>query len=245
MNTVTKVNNYKGNNSFILKMKEVVQKYNTLTQKQSEAVNKILPDVLPDVETLSEDLKMIAKYDGRNTFVLSMKDNLMTYGKLTEKQTLAAVNQITKEKSNSTLKNVKAPCVGDTIIVRRYIGQMLKEKYNLKFNPILLDVTQITGFSGKTIRVKAKMTIKRGDVCMCCGRTLTDEFSMLTKLGATCAKHMGIQYITDKNEAERLREDYLRKVDEIGEMEVVIPIRQIKIWDGVGVELVKMITNSY
>jgi hypothetical protein len=29
--------------------------------------------------------------------------------------------------------------------------------------------------------------VKRGSICMCCGRTLTDEFSMLTKLGKTCA----------------------------------------------------------
>jgi len=241
MNTLTKVRNYTGNNSFILKMKEAVDKYNNLTPKQVEAVNKILPDVKPDVETLPENLKMIAQYEGRNSFVLSMKDNLMTYGRLTEKQTEAAVKQINKEKQSNEFKRIKWPMVGDTVMVRRYIGQELKEKYNLKFNPILLDVVSITGVNDKMIRVTAKMTIKRGDVCMCCGRTLTDEFSMLTKLGSTCAKHMGIEYITDKNQAERLRNDYLKKVEEIGVMEVVIPIRQIKIWEGKGSYLLESI----
>ena len=245
MNTITKVQNYKGNNSFIIKMKDAIQKYNNLTPKQIEAVNKILPDVMPDVETLPENFKMIAKYDGRNNFVLTIKDKFMTYGKLTEKQTEAAINQINKEKSTGDqLKRIKLPVKGDTLIVRRYIGQELKKKYNLNFNPILLDVVEITGISEKIFRVNAKMTIKRGDICMCCGRTLTDEFSMLTKLGATCAKHIGITYIKDASEAERLREDYLKKVEEIGIMEVVIPIRQIKIWEGKGSHILESIMST-
>jgi len=244
MNTLTKVREYKGSNSFLLKMKEVVNKFNNLTPKQMEAVNKILPDVKLDVETLPENLKMVAKYEGRNSFVLSMKDNLMTYGKLTEKQIEAAVKQINKEKQSTEMKRIKMPMVGDTVVVRRYIGQQLKEKYNLKFNPILLDVVSITGIGDKMFRVKAKMTVKRGNVCMCCGRTLTDEFSMLTKVGSTCAKHMGIEYITDKSRAERLRNDYLKKVEEIGVMEVVIPFRQIKIWEGNGSELLESIQRN-
>jgi hypothetical protein len=246
MSTITKVQNYKGNNSFIVKMKEVLTKYNYFTPKQVEIINKILPDVKMDVETLPENLKMIAKYDGSNSFVLSMKDNLMTYGRLTEKQTEAAIKQINKENNtDEELKRLKLPVKGDTLMVRRYIGQELKQTYNLNFNPILLDVVEITGVNKKVIRVKAKMTIKRGDICMCCGRTLTDEFSMLTKLGSTCAKHIGITYIKDVSEAERLREDYLKKVEEIGIMEVVIPIRQIKIWEGKGNYLIESITESF
>jgi len=248
MSTITKVQNYKGNNSFIVKMKEVLTKYNYFTPKQVEIINKILPDVKPDVETLPENLKMIAKYDGSNSFVLSMKDNLMTYGRLTEKQTEAAIKQINKENNtNDELKKIKLPLKNDTLIVRRYIGQELKNKYNLNFNPILLDVVEITGvnINKRIIRVNAKMTIKRGDICMCCGRTLTDEFSMLTKLGATCAKHMGITYIKDASESERLREDYLKKVEEIGIMEVVIPMKQIKIWEGRGNDFIKCVTNTF
>ena len=246
MSTIRKVQNYTGNNSFIVKMKEVLTKYNYFTPKQVEIINKILPDVKMDVETLPENLKMIAKYDGSNSFVLSMKDNLMTYGRLTEKQTEAAIKQINKENNtDEELKRLKLPVKGDTLMVRRYIGQELKQTYNLNFNPILLDVVEITGVNKKVIRVKAKMTIKRGDICMCCGRTLTDEFSMLTKLGATCAKHIGITYIKDASEAERLREDYLKKVEEIGIMEVVIPIRQIKIWEGKGNYLIESITESF
>jgi hypothetical protein len=53
---------------------------------------------------------------------------------------------------------------------------------------------------------------------------------MLTKLGKTCAGHMKIQYITDASQAERLRNDYLKRVEEIGEMNFWVPKKQIKMW---------------
>ena len=85
------------------------------------------------------------------------------------------------------------------------------------------------------------MTVKRGNICMCCGRELTDEFSMLTKMGKTCARHMRVEYIKDKSEVERFREAYLKRVEEIGEMEMWIPKRQIRKWDGVTESIVKTI----
>jgi hypothetical protein len=72
---------------------------------------------------------------------------------------------------------------GQTILVGRNIGQKMKETYNLEFNPTLLDITEGVGSISRAVKVGGKMTIKRGKVCMCCGRTLTDEFSMLTKYG--------------------------------------------------------------
>jgi hypothetical protein len=97
---------------------------------------------------------------------------------------------------------------------------------------MLMDITRIIAIGKKEIKFSGKMTIKRGDICMCCGRTLTDEFSMLTKLGKTCAKHMRINYIKNVSEVERFRDQYMKRVEEIGEMEFVVPKKQIKRWDG-------------
>jgi len=108
----------------------------------------------------------------------------------------------------------------------------LKEKYGLKFNPILLDITKILAISPKAVKFSGKMTVKRGDVCMCCAKTLTDEFSMLTRMGKICAGHMGVEYITDKSQADRFREEYLKRVEEIGEMEFWVPKSKIIKWDG-------------
>jgi hypothetical protein len=241
MSTITQVQNYQGSNSFVIKMKETIKKYGTLTPKQAVAVEKILSAAAEAKQVeLSDDMKKIQSYDGPSDFVNDIKSKLEKFGKLSDKQVSAALNQIQKEEIKNVTRKMNLALDGDTIIVGRSIGQKMKETYGLKFNPTLLDLTKVLAISPKAIKLAGKMTIKRGDVCVCCGRTLTDEFSMLTKMGKTCAGHMGVEYITDKSEAERFRNEYLKRVEEIGEMEFWVPKRQIKMWEGNGDLLLNM-----
>jgi hypothetical protein len=241
MTTITKVQNYQGKNSFILKMKDAVSKYGKLTPAQSNTVDKILnaAEEAKKVE-LTEDEKKIQSYTGQNSFIKDLQSKLEKYGKLSEKQVSVALNQIQKEIDKENTIKLNVPAEGDTIIVGRRIGQRLKETYGLKFNPTLLDITKVLGISPKAVKFSGKMTVKRGDICVCCGKTLTDEFSMLTKMGKTCSKHMGVEYITDKSQADRFREEYLKRVEEIGEMEFWVPKSQIKKWEGTADILLKM-----
>lgn len=242
-NTIERVRNYQGANSFVIKMKDAVSKYGSLTPKQLAAVEKCLND-LPkqiDVNELPEDIKKIVDYKGENAFVKEIADKFMKYGTLTERQKSAAITSIEKEEYKKRKVTMKLPIVGDTVKVGRGVGQKLKESYDLKFNPILIDVTRILAVTPKAVKLSGKMTVKRGDVCMCCAKTLTDEFSMLTRMGKTCAKHMGVEYITNVNDADRFREEYLKRVDEIGEFEFWLPNTQIKLWEGKGEFVVKHI----
>jgi hypothetical protein len=234
-NITTQVQNYQGTNSFINKMKQVINQYGRLTQNQCTAVEKIFSN-LSEVKSveLTGDLKVISEYKGNNSFVNEIKSKLVEFGKLSDKQVSAAMKQIDKENNKPVVRKMNFKAEGDTIKVGRNVGQGLKEKYNLNFNPILLDITKVLGVTAKAVKFSGKMTVKRGDVCVCCAKTLTDEFSMLTKMGKTCAKHMGVEYITDKSQADKFREDYLKKVEEIGEMEFWVPRNQIKLWDGKG-----------
>ena len=236
------VKNYKGNNSFILKMKDAMTKYGSLTANQKVAVEKIFnnPTEAKAVE-MTDDMKKIAAYEGENSFVNELKGKLEKYGKLSDKQISAALSQIQKEENKAATVNLNIPAIGDTIKIGRKAGQNLKETYELKFNPILLDVTKVLAISPKAVKFAAKLTIKRGSVCTCCMKTLTDEFSMLTGLGKTCAKHVGVPYITDKSQAETFRLEYMKRVDEIGEMEFWIPKSQIKTWEGTADILLKMV----
>ena len=152
---------------------------------------------------------------------------------MTEKQILVAITQIQKEEDKERTIRMNWPTEGETIKITRKVGEELKKTYGLQFNPILLDITRLKAVSPKAVQFAGKMTIKRGKVCTCCGRTLTDEFSMLTGIGKLCAKHIGVPYITDKSQAERFRNEYLDRVEEIGEMEFWIPKSQIVKWDGV------------
>jgi hypothetical protein len=188
--------------------------------------------------TTTTTIEKVQNYTGKNSFIGKMKDTIKKYGRLTPKQEEAVFNIFQKEENERTLE-MNWPCEGETLIIRRKIGQELKENYGLEFNPVLIDITRLLAVSPKTIKFSGKMTIKRGNICMCCGRELTDEFSMLTKMGKTCAKHMKVEYIKDVSEAARFREDYLKRVDEIGEFEFTVPKNQIRKWDGITESIVK------
>jgi hypothetical protein len=182
--------------------------------------------------TTTTTIEKVQNYTGKNSFIGKMKDTIKKYGRLTPKQEEAVFNIFQKEENERTLE-MNWPCEGETLIIRRKIGQELKENYGLEFNPVLIDITRLLAVSPKTIKFSGKMTIKRGNICMCCGRELTDEYSMLTKMGKTCAKHMKVEYIKDASEVARFREDYLKRVDEIGEFEFTVPKNQIRKWDGI------------
>jgi hypothetical protein len=239
-NTIQKVRNYQGSNSFVIKMKDTVAKYGGLTPKQLEAVERCLNSVATvKTEEMTEDMKRIVEYKGENSFVKDIASKFQKYGTLTEKQMSAALAQIQKEEDKEKTIRMNWPTPGETIVLGRKIGQQLKETYELEFNPTLIDITRLLGVSQKAVKFAGKMTIKRGKICTSCMRDLTDEFSMLTGMGKTCAKHMKVEYIKDASEAARFREDYLKRVEEIGEMEFWVPKSQIKKWNGMTESVVK------
>ena len=206
--TITKLTNYQGNNSFLIKMKESFQKYGNLTPNQLTAVENILGKPAPkSFEELPEEVKEIALYNGNNKFLIDIKTKLIEKRSLSEKQIEVAIKQNRQEKDKNRKVKMKVPT-------------------------ILIDITKVLALTPKSVLFSGKMTIKRGDVCMICAKTLTDEFSMLTRMGKTCAKHLKVDYITDSSQAERFRNEYLKKVNEIGEMEFWVPISQIVKWDG-------------
>ena len=245
MNTTTKLNakvrNYRGQNSFVLKMKEAVSKYGGLTEKQASAVEKALNETATiDPNNLPSHLKSIVDYKGQNTFVLDVKSKFEKWGTLTDAQVQAANKQITKELEASQRIELNVDVVGETIVVGRNTGEDLKKQKGLNFNPYLLDITEVSVITPKAIKFKGKLTTKNCGVCKSCGRTLTDEFSRLTGYGKTCAGHLRVEYIKDKSEVERFNKDVMAKIEEIGEMEFWVPRRQIKIWNGDSAILMKM-----
>lgn len=229
-----KVRNYQGQNRFILNLKQSLQKFGGLTPKQLQAAEKTLSGetIVVDLENIPEELKSILKYEGASTFVSDIREKLKKYGTITDKQKSAALNAIRKEEEDKKAFVVHWATPGQTIQVGRKIGQQLKEKYGLEFNPTVLDITEIIEVRPRAIKFKAKMTSKRGNVCTICNKTLTDEFSMLTNMGKICASRMKVEYITDASQVEAFRERYLKRIDEIGEMEIWAPKSSIKEWQG-------------
>jgi hypothetical protein len=232
--TTSRVRNYEGSNQFLLNLKSSLQRWGSLTPKQLEFAEKALKSVKTtvNVETMSEDLQKIAKYDGPNSFVNEIKGKLLKYGTLSDKQVNASLSQIQKDIDKSNTLKFRIPTPGETVTVGRKIAQQIKENYGLEFNPMIIDITKLLSISPKAIKFSGKLTKSRGKVCRCCAKTLTDEFSMLTGVGKICANHMGIPYITDRSQTERFLEDYMKRVDEIGEFEFWVPKSQVKKWEG-------------
>jgi uncharacterized protein (DUF433 family) len=221
-------------------MKSVVNQYGSLTIKQVEAVEKCLKaSTVVESKELPENVKRIVDYTGENSFVKEIASKFKKYATLSEKQVSAAINQIQKEEDKERTIRMNWPVIGDTIKITRKVGEELKKTYGLQFNPIILDITKLMAVSPKAVQFEGKMTIKRGKVCTCCGRTLTDEFSMLTGIGKLCAKHIRVDYITDRSQAERFRNEYLERVEEIGKMVFWIPKSQIVKWEGITESMVK------
>ncbi len=240
--TISRVRNYEGTNQFLLNLKSSLQRWGGLTPKQLEFAEKALKSVQNvNVEEMSEDLQKIAKYDGGNIFVNEIKSKLLKYGTLSDRQVLVALNQIQKDIDKSNTHNMRIPTPGETITVGRRTGQQMKETYGLEFNPMVIDITKLLAVSPKAVKFSGKMTTSKSKVCRCCARTLTDEFSMLTGVGKTCAEHMKIPYITDRSQVERFNQDYLKRVEEIGIMEFWIPKSQLKKWEGRTQVVLKMI----
>ena len=81
--TLDRVRNYEGQNSFVLKMKNVIAKYNGLTPNQLAAVEKCLNAVTTvKVEEMTEEMKRIVDYTGENKFVKDVATKLQK-GRLT------------------------------------------------------------------------------------------------------------------------------------------------------------------
>jgi len=232
--TQDKVRNYQGQSRFILSLKENLKKWGSLKPKQLDAAEKALNSEVKVINTedLPENVKCIIDYKGENLFVKDIASKFQKWGTLTSKQISAAVATIQKEEYQKKSFLVHWATPGQTIQVGRKVGQYLKEKYELEFNPIILDITEIIEVRPKAIKFKAKMTSKRGNVCSVCNKTLTDEFSMITGMGKICAGHLKVEYITDRSQVETFRERYLKRIEEIGEMEVWAPKTSIKEWVG-------------
>ena len=119
----SQVKNYTGSNSFVLKMKDAISKYGSLTVNQKSAVERIFKNVeeVKKVE-FTPEMKEILCYDGPSSFVNDLKSKLNLYGKLSEKQIQAGLNQIQKEKNQKATVHMNIPVEGDSIKVGRMVG---------------------------------------------------------------------------------------------------------------------------
>lgn len=185
-----------------------------------------------------EDLAIvndITQYQGKYAFLLDLQSKVKAGKSLTAKQLAAAKKCLGKSvkvsgqfsptdpRAESLILRTPVP-----VVLKRWVAQQIKKKHGLEFTPITVTVNQFYGQTDKAVRIKIKLT--SGDVtnCRCCGASLKDEKSKATGVGPVCARKLGIEYIRDKNDIARWKQDLQVKVDQLGSWEEWIPKSQIK-----------------
>lgn len=177
--------------------------------------------------------KNVKDYNGNNNFILSLKDGLEKYGRLTEKQLNAASNFFTKlnKRNSEFIKSVINPTqknVNVNIKVGNYIAKTISKDNNLTFTPFLMTITKVLKVTEKAYRVVGKMNTSDVSSCRLCGRDLTDWRSHATGIGPVCSKNLGIPYVRKKEDVDTYKKQVKEKIDKIGDLTFWIPKSQIK-----------------
>jgi hypothetical protein len=236
INVIEKVKSYNGQDTFLKSLSQNLHKYGRLTEKQMNLATRILMSEEKtkeiNMDELPENIKKIMMYEGPNDFVHNIKEQYTKWRSLTEKQISSAIRQI--EKEGNPVIDFVFPLNNESITLKRGIALKIKKEYGFQFMPILVDVVKTTKLSKKAIKIVAKLTKQNGDVCRCCGATLTDHFSMITGIGPICSKNLGVKYIKNSTELKRFEQELSDKIDEIGEFEFWLPKSQIKEYIGKG-----------
>jgi hypothetical protein len=190
---------------------------------------KFLPYIcfikLIDMVETKNVTELVKNYDGGNRFILSLKNGLTRYGRLTPKQ-LAAANKFFGE--NEPKKEFTPKDVNVNIKVKRFMAKQIAEDNDLEFKPFLLTVTKVVGESAKALKVVGRMTTSDVTSCRCCGADLTDWRSQATGVGPICVKSLDIPYVKDESDIETFKKILKMKIDKIGDLTFWLPKSQIK-----------------
>ena len=94
-------------------------------------------------------LELLRAYNGKNPYILNFRDKLKKQGKLT----------LTENQSNYIIDNIsKDPILIDRVVgITEYLGEELKNKYELKFTPERILIQFILAETEKTFHIYGKL----------------------------------------------------------------------------------------
>ena len=158
----------------------------------------------------------VKNYNGNNGFINSLKQGLIKYGKLTERQEISASNFFKKIESPKTEFTPKDVTVD--IKVTKFIAKKIAEDNDLDFSPFLMTISKVVGETNRAYKVVGRMTTSDVSSCRCCGRDLTDWRSQATGVGPTCSKHLKIPYVRKQEDVEIFKKMLEIKINSIGDL---------------------------
>ena len=191
----------------------------------------------------------LTDYKGTFTFLLSLKEQYNKSGSLSPKQEGALVKCYNRENVQGTPvspEQITPPKptmtsgkeVNQIMYIKKWLAHRISEQLELgKLRSYAWHITRILRESPKAYLVEAKIPDVEHNlgVCRNCGRKLTDEFSIATGMGSTCAKHWGVDYVKSMSEVDRFKESLQARIDELGSFEFWLAKSQITEVEEIGV----------
>ena len=182
---------------------------------RSTRANQVIP------QAFEQTHKDLMAYNGTFNLLLNLRNAIMRYGRLTDKQWTAAAKCLTpkqQEEPQTLSINCNIP-----ITINANAARVIARNYNWPFNPRTLTVTEIRSADrkGYTAVVKIDWTGDSQD-CRCCGKALTDWRSQATGVGPVCVKRTNIKYVTNQADVARFQKDMEALAQKLGEVEVTI-----------------------
>jgi hypothetical protein len=178
----------------------------------------------------------LRNYSGSNSFMISLKSNLLRYGKLTERQLPYAVKFFEEQQQQTISSDVVKKSDYPTYKLKNPFLITIKGQYFVKDlceSKLLLGdvisyawvITEVTGITPKAVKVKAKIADSKHNLnfCRACCRSLTDKFSIATGMGKICSEKYGIPYLTDMSQVDAYKMKLDEKINQIGEKEFWLP----------------------
>jgi hypothetical protein len=147
--------------------------------------------------------KLISEYNGHNSFMNSLKSQLMIRGSLSPKQMECAGRFFNVSGSSevvsvaATLPKTYSFAKGDKVMVRKWFANNKAKELGLKVFFRGLIIEEVLNETSKAVLVSVSFNSKLSTYCHCCGLNLDTEISKATGVGAVCAKkYLGIKRVT-------------------------------------------------
>lgn len=144
--------------------------------------------------------QLVTDYNGSNSFMNSLRYQLLRKGSLSERQVTAAeqffnicVNAPQPQPTTFTRKS------GDEITIRKWYAQVKGKDLGIGifFRNLILE--EVLNETPKAIQVKVRFNSKITNCCHICGLGLDNEISKACGIGPVCAKRLGFKRVTLKD----------------------------------------------
>lgn len=138
--------------------------------------------------------EFLRQYNGNNSFLLSLKNQYLYKGYLSESQ-LFHLNRAMQPKLELVIKPESFTLqAGEVLLIRKRAATDIVEQSGYTKPFYTFKVIEVLRETQKAYQVKVRLSAQKTSWCNCCGLPLTDERSVIAGIGPICAENHGLPW---------------------------------------------------